>query len=130
GSTLGLDTATSVNAQIEVTWPEHFMGALMTYDWKGVQFGVGAAVQSTKLHLVQENPFNVNLRSETSAQAVPLGLILDLGYRYPVIGRVAVDLQVQARRFRRMALPGGGTYLNARVADNRSFVGLGLSTEF
>src|SRR5439155_5593620 len=49
GSTLGLDTATSVNAQIEVTWSEHFMGALMTYDWKGVQFGVGAAVQSTKL---------------------------------------------------------------------------------
>jgi len=128
GSTLGLDTAGT--AQLEAMWSGYFVAAAVSYERAGFHVGLGPALDRSKWRLVRENPYNVNLRSETSGRVSPLGVILDAGYHQALVGPFRLELSAQLRRFGKTTLPGGATYLNAPVADNSSFIGLGLGTVF
>lgn len=128
GSTIGLDSAGTT--QLEAMWSGSFLGAAVTYERSGFQAGLGPAVDRTNWRLVRANPYNLNLRSETSGRVRLLGVILDVGYHRAVIGPFRLDVRAQLRQFGKTALPGGATYLNGPVADNSNFIGVGVGMVF
>ena len=128
GSTIGLDSAGTT--QLEAIWWGYFDAAAVTYERFGFHVGFGPALERMKWRLVRANPYNTNLRSETSGQVKPYGLIVEVGYHRAVVGPVRLDVVAQLRRFGKVTLPGGATYLNSPIVDNTGFIDLGLGMVF
>jgi ketosteroid isomerase-like protein len=132
GSTLGRNDSRS--SELEIWWSGMTVGTVLYYERWGFRAGVGPAIERAQWR-VEDRPYSsAGCPScpvfRTSARSSVVGLLVDLGFRYPVAGRLELNLHSQTRRFAKSLTPGTPNFAPARVAYNGSVLGLGFGVLF
>ncbi|PYO95663.1 MAG: hypothetical protein DMD60_12735 [Gemmatimonadetes bacterium] len=132
GSTLGRNDSRS--SELEIGWSGITVGTVLYYERWGFRAGVGPALERAQWR-VEDTPYSsAGCPScpvyRTSARSSVFGLLVDLGFRYPVAGRVELNLHSQTRRFAKSLTPGTPNFAPARVAYNGSVLGFGFGVLF
>jgi len=129
GSTIGVDT--TAGSQIELSWAGVYGGVLLSYEFAGLKLGVGPAVQTTRWRVADHNwPYNASTFYASSSHNNAVGLIGDLGWSQPIVGRLHFDLQLESRHFARTSPRGSPRFAAVSVRNTSTFWGVGAGWAF
>src|SRR5439155_9958432 len=108
GSTRGRNDRRS--SELQIWWSGITAGAVLYYERSGLRAGVGPALERAQWR-VEDRPYSsAGCPScpvfRTSARTSVVGLVVDLGFRYPLIERIELNLHSQTRRFAKSLMPG------------------------
>lgn len=135
GSTMGAQTFSNRDyAQTRLTYSGTFMGALLSYELRGLQLGIGPALQlarwSLQDSLVPYSTGGLPSATESRWSTRPIGIVGDVRYHRLLGRRTFAAVRTQIRRFGAASTPATPRFPSTTVDQGSSFLGVGLGIVF